>query len=554
MATVSEALALAVQCHQAGDLRQAEQVYRQILQAAPGHAHVWCLLGAACQAQGRGPEAVACYRQALALQPDYADAHGNLGVALAQQGRIDEASACYREALRLQPDHVQALYCLGVTCASRGQLDEAVACYRRVLALQPGHAQAHYDLGVALMQQGLLDEALAGYEQAVRLQPNHLEAHNARGAVLVRLGRLAEAEESARHVLRLKPDHAGAHNNLGVALTYQGKYAEALADYEQVLRLRPNDPGAHKNRAMVWLLQGDYERGWPEYEWRRRCADSSVHELPRPTWDGGPLAGRTILLHAEQGLGDTLQFIRYAPLVKERGGTVIVECPAPLLPLLAGCPSIDRLVARGADLPPFDVQAPLLSLPALFRTTLASVPASVPYLFAEPGRREHWRRELAGPGFKVGINWHGNPKNPTDRYRTIPLHHFEALAALPGVRLFSLQKGQRGEAVREVPAGSPITDLGGRLDESGAFVDTAAVMTGLDLVITSDTAIPHLAGALGVPVWLPLWSAPDWRWLLEREDSPWYPTLRLFRQSRPGDWEGVFGRIAAALRERVAEK
>jgi hypothetical protein len=260
------------------------------------------------------------------------------------------------------------------------------------------------------------------------------------------------------------------------------------------------------------------------------------------------------LLHAEQGLGDTIHFIRYAPLVQARGGKVVVECQRPLLQLLGRCAGIDKLIGQGTALPGFDVHAPLLSLPFLFRTTLATIPATVPYVFAEPVLVEAWRRELAPIGsFKIGISWQGNPQHAWDRVRSIPLSQFAPLAGLPGVHLFSLQKGPGSEQVPN--AAFPITDLAGRLDEqSGPFMDTAAVMKNLDLIITADTALAHLAGALGVPVWIPLHFPPDWRWLLERDDSPWYPTVRLFRQQRRGDWQGAFERIVEALRERLDQQ
>jgi hypothetical protein len=261
------------------------------------------------------------------------------------------------------------------------------------------------------------------------------------------------------------------------------------------------------------------------------------------------LDGKTILLHPEQGLGDVIQFVRYAPLVKQRGGTVIVECPVRLMTLLESCAGIDRLVGRGGPLPAFDVQAPLLSLPGIFRTSLADVPAAIPYLWADPALEEQWRRELDGlGGFKVGIAWQGSPSNQYDRDRSIPLRYFEPLARCAGVRFLSLQKQWGVEQLQEVAERFPVIDLGSRLDEAaGAFMDTAAVMKSLDLVITSDTAVAHLAGALGVRVWVVLAAIPDWRWLLGRSDSPWYPTMRLFRQPSRGDWPGVFNEVRRAL-------
>ena len=296
---------------------------------------------------------------------------------------------------------------------------------------------------------------------------------------------------------------------------------------------------------------GRFEQGWPGYEWRWKCKEfGSLPPFHPPLWDGSPLDGRTILVHAEQGLGDTLQFIRYAPLVHQRGGRVILVCQPPLIGLLTRSPGVERLVAQGEALPDYDVHVPLMSLPGLLGTTLESVPADVPYLDAEPQLVEAWRHRLGSyPGFKVGIVWQGNPKFRLDRRRSIPLAQFAPLARVPGVHLFSLQKGPGAEQLAAVTDRFPVTDLGRRLDD---FMDTAAVLKNLDLVISVDTAIAHLAGALGIPVWVALPFVPDWRWLMDREDSPWYPTMRLFRQARPGQWEDVFQRIAEALQRRLA--
>ncbi len=300
---------------------------------------------------------------------------------------------------------------------------------------------------------------------------------------------------------------------------------------------------------MIWLMQGDLERGWVEYEWRWRGDSYPARPFRQPAWDGSPLQGRTILLHAEMGLGDTLHFIRYAPLVQRRGGRVLVECQPPLLRLLGRCPGIDGLFPRGAALPAFDVHAGLMSLPRLFGTTLANVPAEVPYLFAEPDRVQQWGRELGQePGFRIGIVWEGSRSNPYRRFRDFPPTCFEPLARLEGVRLLSLQKGAGEEALREIAGRFSVTDLGPRLDrDTGAFVDTAAVLMNLDLVIACDSAMGHLAGALGVPVWLALGHPPEWRWLLQGESTPWYPTMRLFRQDASRDWAPVFQRMAAEV-------
>jgi hypothetical protein len=305
---------------------------------------------------------------------------------------------------------------------------------------------------------------------------------------------------------------------------------------------------------MLLLLTGDFEPGWREYEWRWKTTRFPPRNFRQPVWCGEPLEGRAILLHTEQGLGDALQFIRYAPLVKRFGGTVFVECEKPLWKLLSRCPGIEQLIVAGEEVPPFDVYAPLLSLPGILKTTMASIPANVPYVFADNALITLWRDRLGGGRlFRIGINWHGRTGRGYWRERDIPIECFAALSRVPNVQLVSLQ---RGEGEHELArSGIPIIDLSDEVDTvHGAFMDTAAIMTNLDLVITSDTSIPHLAGALGVPVWLALPFVPDWRWLLDRSDSPWYPTMRLFRQGRAGDWSDVFSQIETAVRDLATPK
>jgi Flp pilus assembly protein TadD len=533
--------------HQADEYPQAEAAFREAVRADPGHGDAWALLAETCLFQGKFAEAEAGYRRALALRPGQAHDHANLGVALAQQGKFADAVPHYREALRQQPDDVSALSNLGAALTDLDQPDEAVTCLRQAMYLDPTFLQALYNLGRALLIQDRPDEAEAPLREALRLQPNYVRAHADLGIVLMRLGRHDDAVDHLRRALALQPDDARASNSLGVALKEQGKLAEATAQLQEALRLEPDYAEAHKNLALVWLQHGDYERGWPEYEWRWRCKEFVPPNYPQPRWDGSALQGRTVLLHTEQGLGDTIQFIRYAPLVQRRGGRVMVAAQPALVSLLSRCAGVDQVTARDEALPSFDVYVPLLSLPALFSTTLNTVPAEVPYLAADKGRVAHWRRELAAlSGLKVGIAWQGSRGYRGDRERSTRLASFEPLARLPGVKLVSLQKGAGSEQLAAAPF--PVTDVGERLDD---FADTAAAVQALDLVITVDTAVAHLAGALGVPVWVVLPLAPDWRWLLGCEDSRWYPTMRLFRQTEWGRWEPVFARVAEALRARV---
>lgn len=523
MPTIPEALSLAIQHHQAGRLQAAEQIYRQILVIEPNHFDALHLLGVIAHQLGKHDVAIDFIGQAIVSKGTEAAFHNNLG---------------------------------GVHRAL-GAIPEAVACFRRALELNPDFAEAHYNLANVLHvhEQRNLDEVVASYRRALELKPDIAEAHNNLGEAYRALGKLPEAVGCYRRALELRLDYADALNNLGLACCEQGRFDEAAARYRQALELKPDFAEAHKNLGLLWLLTGNLEQGWPEYEWRLKCKKPSLHPFQQPLWDGGPLNGRTILLLAEQGLGDTLQFIRYAPLVKERGGRVLVACPAALTRILARSPGIDQLVTPDA-LPPFDVYAPVLSLPHIFGTVQGTIPANVPCLFADPSLTQHWREELNGqPGFKIGIAWQGNPQYSKDCQRSFPLTQFAPLSHLAGVRLFSLQKGPGTEQLSAIAGQMAVTDLGTQLDEAaGPFMDTAAVMQNLDLVITSDTSIAHLAGGLGVPVWVALQRVPDWRWMLDRGDSPWYPSMRLFRQTEHGDWAEVFERIVSAVRTLIDQQ
>lgn len=438
----------------------------------------------------------------------------------------------------------------GAELQSQGRLDEAAACYHRALECDPGYVAAHCNLAVVLKLQGRLDEAVARFERAVELQPGYAQLHYNLGNTYTLLDQLGLAEAAYRRALVLAPTSADTHNNLANVLQVQGRFREARHHFDAALAAQPDLAEAHRNRALLRLLEGDYAEGWPEYEWRWRVPSGERPSLGLPRWQGQPLAGRTLLMWGEQGLGDVIQMVRYAPLVQERwGARVVVQCQPRLHPLLAAARGIEGLVAHDTRPEGCDFFAPMFSLPEICGTRVATIPAVVPYLFAEPARIARWRDALAGPDFKVGIAWQGNPGVAGDHFRSVPLEHFARLADCPGVRLFSLQKGPGREQLPALGPAVPIVDLADSLDEDGgAFADTAAAMRNLDLVVTSDTAIAHLAGALGVRAWVALQIAPNWRWLLDRDDSPWYPTLRLFRQTRAGDWAAVFERIAVELR------
>ncbi|HSF30584.1 MAG TPA: tetratricopeptide repeat protein [Candidatus Tectomicrobia bacterium] len=388
----------------------------------------------------------------------------------------------------------------------------------------------------------------------------HAEACCELGRRLMGQGKLEEARASFQQALWMRPDSAKAHNELGSVFAMQGQLAAAESHHLQALRINPNFTQAHISLGVIWLMAGKLEQAWPELEWQRKLPEHRLRSYPQPLWDGSLLGGKRILIYPDGGLGDTLQYVRYLPLVRAKGGFVVLECQAGLAQLLRNCDGFDEIVDRCVGpndrRTPFVVYAPLTSLPAVFRTTLCNIPASVPYIHPEPALLLHWRRRLRQDwSFKVGLCWQGNPKNSLDRYRSLPLKQLAPLADVKGVTFYSLQKGPGHGQLADLPANFAVRDLGRKLDETtGRFVETASVLVNLDLVITVDTAVAHLAGALGTPVWMLLGYMYDWRWALEPDQSPWYPTLRLFRQPQPGDWAAVVRKVVDALATLVATR
>jgi Flp pilus assembly protein TadD len=508
---------------------------------------------------------------ALAATSFTATVYFKQALQLLNGGYFADAETYFREVLRLWPDDAGTLNNLGTAVWRQERLHEAEGYYRRAQARKPDDFAILNNLGNVLWEQGRLEDALRSYQEAGALKPDSAAVLRNLGVTLSDLGRFDEALVATRESLRLEPDYADSHVNLGMTFARQGNQEEALSCYERAVEIRPDFPEARRNRAYIYLARGDFERGWPEYEWRLRCPKLRTLTVDRPRWNGESLDGRSILLHSEQGLGDSLQFIRFARSLKARSCRVVAACPAPLIRLVARCPGVDSVVDWTSSLPDCDVQAPLLSLPAILGTTLATLPAQMPYFGLDSRTVNDWRpvvERAVGSGahrrspgrrsrarvFKIGIAWQGNRANTVDRWRSFPLSHFAHLATLPGVRLISLQKGEGTEQLANLGGEFPVAELshpdhGG--DDRRDFLDTAAVMTQLDLVVTPETAVAHLAGSLGVRVWVALSSVGDWRWMIDRDDSPWYPTMRLFRQDSFGDWDGVFQRMAQTLREEL---
>jgi tetratricopeptide repeat protein len=433
----------------------------------------------------------------------------------------------------------------------QGQFAQAEHNYRQVLAVQPGSASAWCYLGMACHDQERFDDALFAYQQALSLDPNMAVGYQNLGKSLGRLRRFDEAIACFDRAAQLAPGYVNAYRNKAKALYFKGDLAGAMTAHQQVLQLDPNDAETHMNVGMLWLLYSDAARGWPEYQWRWKTKDGVLPALEQPLWDGTSLNGKSILLTPEQGVGDSVQFIRYAAVLKERYDCrVLFHCPRALVALLKSCGGIDELIDRGTAAPPTDYFAPLLHVPAVLGHSPLDFPGQTPYLSADEALVASWRQRLSAfRGRKIGIAWRGSPKHPADRMRSIPLSQFAPLAALPGSHLFSLQKGPGYEELAPLATPLGIVDLGRQLDETtGAFVETAAVLKNLDLLIACDTAVAHVAGAVDVPVWLAVGNVPDWRWLLARDDSPAYPKLRLFRQTSFGDWPGVFGQMVEALK------
>lgn len=530
--------------------------YDQALTFKPDYAEAWFNRANVLNDLDRHEEAVASYDKAVELKPDYAEAWSNRGNALNTLQLYEEAVASYDKALSLKSDYAGAWLNRGSALEALQRHEEAIASYDKAIELKPDYAEAWSNRGNALNELKRHEDALASYDRALSVKPDYAEAWFNRGNALKDSRRYDEALANYDHAIRLKPDYAQAWFNRGVVLGKMKRHEEALRFYDRAVELKPDLAEAQWNRSLSLLCLGDLKKGLELYEWRWKQSDSARHpseRFARPLWLGTEsLAGRTILLQSEQGLGDTIHFCRYAPLVASRGAKVIVEAQPALIDLLKTCEGIDTLVARGEPLPPFDYYTPLLSLPLAFKTELSTIPASIPYLRSSPPKVAQWRAKLgAKTKPRLGVVWSSVSEFKDDANRSVSLASFLKAIPLDRFELICLQKLIK-EQDKECLAATPGLKFYG--DEFYDFTDTAAVIDNVDLIVSTCTSVPHLSGAMGKPTWIMLSYLPDWRWFLDRDDSPWYPTAKLYRQPAPGDWDSVFERVRADLEAFAAEQ
>jgi tetratricopeptide (TPR) repeat protein len=579
----------ALECHRRGQLSQAEKLYGDVLAIRPDYFEALHMLGliklnrgelagalhmmsAALRARPRSPdvllnyglvlnalgrneEALATFDQVLSIKKRSVEAHNNRGAILERLGRTEEALQSIDRALEIKPGHVDSLYNRASVLQKLGCHEEALKTFDRVLTIKPDYDKAHNNRGTVLEILGRRDEALASYDRALELNPNFVEALNNSANALLKLGRHFDAVACYERALAIDPRHAEVLHNRGNALAELGRHREALESVGRAIAVNPNYINAQWNASLLQLRLGNFAAGWEQYEWRWKRGEGlkKKRNFSQPLWLGdAPIAGRTILLHAEQGFGDTIQFVRYAPILVQRGANVIVEVQPPLKSLLAPIGEGVQVIGSGEAMPSFDLHCPLLSLPLAFRTAFDTIPAAVPYLVAPKDRLDLWSGRLPGRGvLRVGIAWSGSATHADDRNRSIALKQLKPLFDVHDVQFVSIQKEIGDNDAQFLTANARIADLHANLSD---YSDTAAVVAQLDMVISVDTSVAHLAGALGKQVWVLLPFCPDWRWLLDRDDSPWYPTARLFRQPRIKDWESVIAKVEGELARQVGAK
>lgn len=528
---------------------EALSAYDAALAIAPDDSETHYQRGLVLHAMGQPADALASFNRALAGAND-PEIHYNRGVVLQSLGKSEEALAAYGHALALNPNLAAALNNGGNLLVDMGRADEGEAWMRRCLVQSPDFAEAHNNLALALMAQERHAEALESLGRALQLDASYVEAHLNKATAMLDIGRPDDALASLQRAEQLAPESAKVHHNFGIVFHALNRLDEAVSHYRRAIDLQPGYPEALFHMSLTELLLGDFAAGWKNYELRWRVRNAASPRIPTPPWSGDiPVEGKRILLWCEQGLGDTVQFCRYAPLLAARGARVILEVPATLATLAKSLSGVETQLIQGGTLPDFDLHCPLLSLPLAMGTDLGSIPAQVPYLTAEPKKISEWAERLSvSQGLRIGFVASGNPKHKNDRNRSLPLASLAPLIR-QGVACYLLQQECRAADEEYLEATPAIMDLRPWLTD---FSETAAAIACMDLIISVDTSVAHLAGALGKPVWILLPYNPDWRWLLGRDDSPWYPGTRLFRQPAIGDWDTVVASVGTALQALTA--
>ena len=523
--------------------------YKNAITIQTDYAEAFFNRGVTLQELNRLEEAVTAYENAIAIKANYAEAFNNHGNTLKDLKRFEEALKSYENAIACKMDYAEAFYNSGVTLQELKRFETALLRYENAIALKPDYANAFNNRGVILQELKRRNEAFACYEKAITIKADYAEAFYNRGVTLNELKRSNDALASYEKAIAIKADYAEAFNNRGVIQQDLKQLDEALVSYKKAISLKTDYADAHTNQSLLLLLTGDFQNGWKKNEWRK-CKEEphGNRQFNKPLWLGGEkISGKTLLVYWEQGLGDTIQFCRYIPLLAQLGIKTLFAPQKSLTKLLSTLEGAFSIVDVENVSFNFDYNCPLLSLPLAFNTYLDTIPNHFPYLAADRELVSKWKGKIGEGRFKIGICWQGSTGRIDDG-RSIPLMRFQALSHISEVRLISLHKGEGETQLHELPDNMIVETLGGDFDNGpDAFLDTAAVIKCCDLVITSDTAVAHLAGALGVNTWIALKYVPDWRWMLDRDDNPWYPTMRLFRQEHPGDWEGVFERIRTAL-------
>ncbi|WP_170827055.1 tetratricopeptide repeat protein [Magnetovibrio blakemorei] len=572
--------------HQSGQLHDAELIYREILKFDPSNVDANHLLGVIADQNNKPEEAIELISKALAGNPSYSEAHNNLGTVQLALHRLEEAAESFRQAIKTKANYAEAHYNLANVLLAQdnaegaleffqkaltirpgylnarlnmanvlktlGRLDEAIAQYRHIIDVAPNLALAHNNLGAAFLAQRNLEGAGASFAQAIALDPQYVDAITNLGSVMRDMGHVEDAIRLHLQALGLQPQYAPAHNNLGNARLDELDYQGADECYNRALSLDPNDVDTHINLGFLNLLMGDFKNGWAHYAWRRRGKEPSLlpRNYPQPLWDGRDLSGKSIFIYPEQGIGDFIQCVRFVENLSRLGGDVTLEVPPSLTPLFDHYLPDLKCIVSGDAIPTFDCHASVMDLPGLLGVDLNALPGKSSYLTPPFDVRASWAKRLeGGKGLRVGLVWAGNPKHKNDRSRSMDPALLQPLSNIEGVALYSFQVGGDEHGVAKIGA-DRVVDLRADLTDYG---QTAAALSCMDVLVSVDTSVAHLGGALGLPTWILLASVTDWRWLLDRSDSPWYPSVRLYRQKEKGAWAGVIDEITQDLRQMVKE-